>query len=218
VRRGEGARPAALASAGRCSRARAEGAARHAGGGGERGAGRSEMGAALPAVDLGVGARALQIAAGRFHTCALVLPAGGAAASRKGAVKCWGLAMYGQLGLGDQRARGAAASEMGDALPAVDLGGGQARLRENRIGAPRAPPTPFLRPASPPRARLPQWVDGRWGAGIRGVCDGGGGGWAPLLRPPLHGRRQVWPRARARAGAPAPAPARLRAGREGGAG
>ena len=55
------------------------------------------MGAALPAVDLGAGARALQIAAGRLHNCALVLPAGGAAASRKGAVKCWGAAIFGQL-------------------------------------------------------------------------------------------------------------------------
>jgi alpha-tubulin suppressor-like RCC1 family protein len=37
-------------------------------------------------------------------------------------VKCWGLNSGGQLGLGDTNARGDGANEMGNNLPAVDLG------------------------------------------------------------------------------------------------
>jgi hypothetical protein len=39
--------------------------------------------------------------------------------------KCWGKNDYGQLGLGDTRWRGRSASEMGDALPTIDLGTGR---------------------------------------------------------------------------------------------
>ncbi len=72
-----------------------------------------EMGDDLPEVDLGQGNAALAIAAGSHHTCALL--AGGA-------VKCWGGNAMGQLGLGDVANRGDGPAEMGDALPAVDLG------------------------------------------------------------------------------------------------
>src|SRR3569832_2245523 len=73
------------------------------------------MGAALPAVDLDSGHKAVELAAGSEHTCALL---------DNGQIKCWG-ANYGQLVLGDAKNRGAAAGEMGDALPAVDLGAGR---------------------------------------------------------------------------------------------
>jgi alpha-tubulin suppressor-like RCC1 family protein len=71
------------------------------------------MGDNLPAVDLGTGRTARQIAAGQFHTCALL---------DNNAVKCWGLSPDGQLGQGDTRARGDGQNEMGDYLPVVDLG------------------------------------------------------------------------------------------------
>ena len=76
----------------------------------------SEMGDALPAVSLGTGRTATQIAAGETHTCALLDNA---------QVKCWGRNLEGQLGQGDTTARGAAASQMGDTLPTVSLGAGR---------------------------------------------------------------------------------------------
>ena len=71
------------------------------------------MGASLAAVNLGSGRTATAIAAGAAHSCALL---------DDSTVKCWGANDDGQLGLGDTDARGDAAGEMGDALPAVSLG------------------------------------------------------------------------------------------------
>lgn len=67
----------------------------------------------LSVVDLGPEARAVQLAVGGFHVCALLSD------SR---VKCWGHNDYGGLGLGDVSRRGDQAGEMGANLPAVDLG------------------------------------------------------------------------------------------------
>jgi cysteine-rich repeat protein len=75
-----------------------------------------EMGDNLPAINLGTGKKAVTISAGGFHTCALL---------NDGTVKCWGNNFYGQLGLGDTDDRGDAAGEMGDSLPAVNLGAGK---------------------------------------------------------------------------------------------
>jgi hypothetical protein len=72
-----------------------------------------DMGDALPAVNLGSGAKALAVTVGTAHSCALL---------EGGAVKCWGVNGSGQLGLGDTRPRGARPGEMGSALPVVDLG------------------------------------------------------------------------------------------------
>jgi hypothetical protein len=80
------------------------------------GDGPGEMGANLPVVDLGVGRTARSISAGSFHTCAVL---------DTYQVRCWGLADFGQLGLGSQESRGDAPDEMGDFLPFVSLGSGR---------------------------------------------------------------------------------------------
>jgi len=72
-----------------------------------------EMGDALGAVDLGSERRATGLVSGPSHTCAIL---------DDWSVKCWGINSSGQLGLGDVVFRGDDAAEMGDALPAVDLG------------------------------------------------------------------------------------------------
>jgi alpha-tubulin suppressor-like RCC1 family protein len=82
----------------------------------DRGDNPGEMGTALPAVNLGSGRVVVALALGSFHSCALL---------SDGSVKCWGYAMDGELGLGDVNARGRVAGQMGDALPAVDLGTGR---------------------------------------------------------------------------------------------
>ena len=81
-----------------------------------RGNDPGEMGTNLPTVALGTGRHATALAAGGFHTCALL---------DNGTVKCWGENGSGQLGLGNTGDRGDAGGEMGDALPAVALGTGR---------------------------------------------------------------------------------------------
>lgn len=72
-----------------------------------------------PAVDLGEGARAVELTAGDAHTCARL---------EDGRVKCWGKNDRGQLGLGEGGDRGDEAGEMGEALAAVDFGTGRRAL------------------------------------------------------------------------------------------
>jgi len=74
------------------------------------------MGDNLPAIDLGTGRTATQIVASTNHTCALLDDA---------TTKCWGQNYDGQLGYGDTNHRGDGAGEMGDNLPAIDLGTGR---------------------------------------------------------------------------------------------
>jgi alpha-tubulin suppressor-like RCC1 family protein len=84
----------------------------------DRGDQPGEMGAALPAVDLGTGRTATAISAGGQHSCALL---------DNGSVKCWGRNSLGQLGQGDTTNRGDSAiagHQMGNSLLAVDLGTG----------------------------------------------------------------------------------------------
>ncbi|MFY1825267.1 cadherin-like domain-containing protein [Myxococcus fulvus] len=70
----------------------------------------------LPFVRVGTGLRVSTMGLGEGFSCALL---------EGGSVKCWGDNEAGQLGLGDTRRRGDGDGEMGDALPAVDLGAGR---------------------------------------------------------------------------------------------
>ncbi len=81
-----------------------------------RGDGAGEMGDNLPAVDLGTGRTATAISSARNHTCALL---------DNTTVKCWGNGNFGQLGQGDTNDRGDQPNEMGDNLPAINLGTGR---------------------------------------------------------------------------------------------
>lgn len=74
-----------------------------------------EMGSLLEPVPLGTGRTAIQLAAGWFHTCALL---------DDHTVKCWGNNPNGELGQGDIEPRGDEPDELGDALLPVDLGTG----------------------------------------------------------------------------------------------
>jgi alpha-tubulin suppressor-like RCC1 family protein len=86
----------------------------------DRGIHPGEMGDALPPVDLGPGRTAVSIAAGFSHTCAIL---------DDGTLKCWGDALQGELGQGDQSSRGDQPGEMGSALSIIDLGTGRHALR-----------------------------------------------------------------------------------------
>ena len=85
-----------------------------------RGDNPNEMGNNLPTVDLGTGRTAVQIAAASQHTVVLL---------DNGTVKCWGRNNYGQLGYGDTNNRGDDPGEMGDSLPAIDLGTGRTAVQ-----------------------------------------------------------------------------------------
>jgi Regulator of chromosome condensation (RCC1) repeat len=88
-----------------------------------RGATGATMGDALPAVDLGTGRHATAVAAGHYATCALL---------DDGSVKCWGEGMTGLPASSIPSSlnfRGDEPGEMGDALPAIDLGVGHTATR-----------------------------------------------------------------------------------------
>lgn len=67
-------------------------------------------------VNLGTGRKAVQIASGAFHNCALL---------DNSTIKCWGSNSAGQLGYEDTLSRGASAAHLGNNLPVVNLGTGQ---------------------------------------------------------------------------------------------
>jgi hypothetical protein len=78
----------------------------------DRGDDAGEMGSSLT-VDLSSTRDPVQVAAGWQFTCARF---------GNNRIKCWGSNVNGQLGLGDPTMRGTDPSEMGDALPQIDLG------------------------------------------------------------------------------------------------
>jgi alpha-tubulin suppressor-like RCC1 family protein len=84
-----------------------------------RGVAPYQMGNYLPFVSLGAGRSAVALAAGNFHTCALL---------DNGQVKCWGWGAVGALGQGDTNNRGSAPNQMGDNLPPVALGAGRSAI------------------------------------------------------------------------------------------
>jgi alpha-tubulin suppressor-like RCC1 family protein len=77
------------------------------------------MGDNLPSVNLGAGRTAIAVATGEQHTCAIL---------DNHQLKCWGRNDDGQLGLDDTVSRGIKPEDMGDSLPAVDLGTGRTAL------------------------------------------------------------------------------------------
>jgi cysteine-rich repeat protein len=81
-----------------------------------RGDDPDDMGDNLPVVDLGQGKKAIAVAAGSWHTCALL---------EGGLVKCWGFNDSGENGVGNVQPYGGNPGDMGDNLPAVDLGTGR---------------------------------------------------------------------------------------------
>ncbi|MSZ04551.1 MAG: hypothetical protein F2700_08855 [Actinobacteria bacterium] len=81
-----------------------------------RGDNASEMGDNLPTVDLGTGRIAKVMSSAGVHSCVLL---------DNNTIKCWGYNGNADLGLGDTDNRGDNSSEMGDSLPAVDLGTGR---------------------------------------------------------------------------------------------
>eukprot|EP00961_Rhodomonas_salina_P166444 2242920-Rhodomonas_salina.1 len=88
-----------------------------------RGDNTGEMGNALPFVELGAGRTAVQISCSIMDGildhgfCCVILD--------DATIKCWGENANGQLGLGDSSNRGDGQNEMGDNLPAVNLGSGR---------------------------------------------------------------------------------------------
>ena len=74
------------------------------------------MGDSFPPINLGTGKVAVQVSTKTQHSCAVF---------DDGTLKCWGANGNGQLGLGDANNRGVLALEMGDNLPAVDVGTGR---------------------------------------------------------------------------------------------
>jgi alpha-tubulin suppressor-like RCC1 family protein len=79
----------------------------------DRGNKPGTMGDALPPVNLGTGAKAVMVKSGGRTNCALL---------DDGSLKCWGYSQCDALGTGDGKSRGLSPGEMGDNLPAVDLG------------------------------------------------------------------------------------------------
>jgi len=71
-----------------------------------------ETPAQLPNIDLG-GQPVRSLTTGGRHACAIL---------NDSSIKCWGANESGQLGLGDSSSRGSGPNQMGDALPAINLG------------------------------------------------------------------------------------------------
>lgn len=79
--------------------------------------------AASAGVALGTGLTPVQLSLGHYHACAILADGAGARSA-----KCWGDNQWGQLGRGNVGDLGDAPGELGDALPAIDLGTGRSPL------------------------------------------------------------------------------------------
>ena len=78
-----------------------------------------EMGSALAAVSLSTSETAIAVSAGKSHSCALL---------SNNTLKCFGNGADGRLGQDSQTTLGDSPSEMGTALPAINLGTGRTAL------------------------------------------------------------------------------------------
>lgn len=80
----------------------------------------NQMGDNLPNVDLGFGRTAKALTCQAYSTCAIL---------DNNKVKCWGHNGYGNLGIGSTTNKGRLISDMGDALPYVNLGVGRTAIK-----------------------------------------------------------------------------------------
>lgn len=87
-----------------------------------RGDAPNEMGDNLQRVAVGGNGQVTDVALGTTSSTPTSSELNICARLASGQVKCWGGNTYGELGLGDTLQRGSASAQMGDALPAVDLG------------------------------------------------------------------------------------------------
>lgn len=85
----------------------------------------SQVGSAIPFLDLGTGRTAIALAAGLNHTCAIL---------DNHNLKCWGSNTYGQLGYGNTTSYGSASGQMGNNLPVVSLGAGRTAAKVFAFG------------------------------------------------------------------------------------
>ncbi len=83
------------------------------------GDGTNEMGTNLAAVSLGNSGTAIAVSAGQAHSCVVFTST---------EVKCFGNGGSGRLGVGNQNDLGDSPTEMGTALPAINLGTGRTAL------------------------------------------------------------------------------------------
>ena len=90
-----------------------------------RGDSSGEVGPSMPVVDLGNG-RTAKVAVTRLLTTCAILD--------DDTLKCWGYNGYGQLGQGDTQNRGSSMGQMGDALPAINVGTGR-KVKAVTVGA-----------------------------------------------------------------------------------
>jgi len=111
-----------------------------------RGDETGEMGDSLPSIDLGTAFEATAVTLGLYHVCAL---------STDADLKCWGWNAYGQLGYGDNTQRGDDPNDIGDNLPAVDLG---ASFVVSEVSAGR-----FSSCATSTSGAMKCWGDNRYG-------------------------------------------------------
>jgi len=107
-----------------------------------------EMGDNLPRINLGTGFNATGIAQGFYADHMCVFDGNQPALT---AMKCFGYNGYGQLGYGDQSARGAKEGDMGDSLPFVGVGFTASPTTEPSTDPTTAPTTdPSAEPTAEP--------------------------------------------------------------------
>ncbi len=139
----------------------------------DRGDGPGEMGDNLPAVDLGTGRTATAIAAGGYHTCALL---------DDGTVKCWGRQRR-PARLGDTEITGDAPARWATACPPSTSAPGAPPPRSppasrtparSSTTAPSSAGEPTPRPARPGRHRPPRRQPGEMGDALPAIDLGTG--------------------------------------------